>query len=262
MTNKKDSCYSLDLSFDWQDPSDQVFLSSEIFLNAERVDIWRADLNPTTIPMSHFFSLLSTDEQERAQRFHFERDRRRYTVGRGILRILLGRYLNQDPGCLTFHYSAHGKPILASASLQFNVSHAQELAVYAITAQAQIGIDLEYVRSDVDAEGIAKRFFRASEYQLLCQLPPDQQRQAFYRYWTAKEACLKAVGTGIAHLSHLELALGHNTIGILTWATENPKDWIVQQGIPAPKYMATLAVKGSRLTSCFWRFLGISDLTP
>lgn len=155
---------------------------------------------------------LSGDERDRASRFHFERDRRRFICARGALRRILGEYLDVDASALTFTYGAHGKPALGgfvAEALSFNVSHSGELALIAVAApNLEIGVDVEAVRPMPDGDDIASRYFAPAEVARLRALPVAMQEEAFFRCWTRKEAYLKALGDGLARpLDSFEVTL-------------------------------------------------------
>ena len=117
--------------------------------------------------VEHLQPTLSADESQRAARFHFPRDRRRFTVARGVLRDILGRYLGMPPSELGFRYSAYGKPALAdgfdAAGVRFNISHSHEMALFAVTCHREIGVDIEYLGREIRGEEIAEHFFSAHE---------------------------------------------------------------------------------------------------
>src|SRR4029077_8471698 len=117
------------------------------------VHVWRATLNLPVDFVAGLEPMLSADEQERARRFRFDDDRRRYLGGRGLVRVLLGRYLQIAPDRVRFDYTRFGKPHLAAGveprSLQFNVSHSGELLLIAIAADRALGVDLEQIRPDI-----------------------------------------------------------------------------------------------------------------
>ena len=150
----------------------------------ERVETWRA--------------LLTPDERKRADRFVAVRDQRQFAVGRGRLRVILGRYLGQDPASLRFTPNPHGKPGLADTPLRFNLSHSGGWMLLAITRDREIGVDIERIRPDFGGEAIARRFFAPAEVQTLMCLPPDDRTLAFFQGWTRKEAYIKAQGQGLA----------------------------------------------------------------
>lgn len=144
---------------------------------------------------------LSADELSRSKRFRFERDRRRYAVGRGTLREILGAYLGASPALLAFAYGSHGKPSLAAnwnrPGIRFSVSHCEDVALYALAVERSVGVDLERIRGDVDILGIAEKFFSPREFRELQLLPQRERTEAFFRCWTRREAYLKAKGTGL-----------------------------------------------------------------
>jgi 4'-phosphopantetheinyl transferase len=123
-------------------------------------------------------------------------------VAHGVLRAILGRYLNVAPASVRFVYGLHGKPSLAAdfaaSDIQFNLSHAGELAVVAVARTRAVGVDVEEVRPLPDLEAMARRYFAARETRALLALPAAQQHESFYRNWTRREACLKARGDGLA----------------------------------------------------------------
>lgn len=171
-------------------------------LSSGEVHVWRARLGAVT-PPENFLRVMHDDERVRASRFHFERDRRRFILGRGFLRSLLAGYLGTAPEEVSFSYGPYGKPALggphAGSLLRFNASHSHELALYAFTQEHEVGIDVEHVNKDFASEDIARRFFSASEFQTLSGLPEEEKAAAFFRCWTRKEAYIKALGSGLSH---------------------------------------------------------------
>src|SRR5450432_864531 len=114
------------------------------------VHLWRADLGGSNEGLSRQREMLSPEELRRADRFVSASDRRRYIRGRAKLRELLGGYLSQDPASVPLRRGAHGKPALEGAtSLQFNLSHSGEAAVFAF-GRMELGVDIERIRPDVD----------------------------------------------------------------------------------------------------------------
>jgi 4'-phosphopantetheinyl transferase len=146
--------------------------------------------------------LLSADERERAGRFAFEHDRRRYVVARARLRQLLGERVGAAPESLRFVYQAHGKPALArrpgQRDLRFNVSHCGEVAAYAFADGREVGVDIEEVRELPDADQLALRCFSPGERAAYLCLPPRERPRGFFDCWTRKEAFVKALGAGLS----------------------------------------------------------------
>ncbi len=184
--------------------SDQTWYIPPLHLHLyeQEVHVWRASLAVPELAREDLRRVLAKEEIARAAQFHFEKDRNRWIVGRGILRILLGRYANTDPDRIQFRFNDYGKPVLAfpdlSTSLQFNVSHSQDLALYAFTSNRQVGIDVEYKRADLDYEALARVSFSPDEQALLRSLPQELKRVAFFNCWTRKEAFIKARGQGFS----------------------------------------------------------------
>jgi 4'-phosphopantetheinyl transferase len=166
-----------------------------------RIDIWKVDLNQAATE-NPGASILSIDEQERAVRFHFEKDRIHFSRCRSALRNLLAVYLTMPPDEIHFEYQASGKPQLAPEqnpnALQFNVSHSGGVALIAIGSEHRLGVDIEKIRPDIDAEALAERFFSVRERAGLRVLPDDLRARGFFACWTRKEAFLKATGTGLS----------------------------------------------------------------
>ena len=172
-------------------------------LRAGDVHVWCARLDVPLPVVSALSSMLSGDEQARAARFRSDTHRQRFIVGRAAQRTVLGAYAGIAPDALAFRYSAHGKPSIESSGeharrIRFNTSNSGDLAVCAVTAGREIGVDVEVDRAVSDALTLARRFFSPSEYSALVALPPDMMQHAFVTCWTRKEAFIKAVGLGVS----------------------------------------------------------------
>jgi 4'-phosphopantetheinyl transferase len=171
-------------------------------LESDEVHVWRASLDLEASSVQHLQPTLCTEEQQRAERFHFQKDRDRFIIARGLLRTLLSRYLGKEPRHLQFVYSQYGKPALSEAygkdTLCFNVSHSRSLILYAVTLNRNIGVDLEYIRTDFSCEEIAEKFFSPQENSMLSTLPVEMKHKAFFNCWTRKEAYIKATGKGLS----------------------------------------------------------------
>jgi 4'-phosphopantetheinyl transferase len=166
-----------------------------------RVDIWRVRLDePAKADIDA--SILSADENARANRFHFENDRIHFIRCRSALRSLLAGYLAIPSVEIKFDYLASGKPQLVAGqnprALQFNVSHSANLALIAVGGERRLGVDIEKIRSDVDTAMLAERFFSLRERAGLQALPGHLRIPGFYACWTRKEAFLKATGDGLS----------------------------------------------------------------
>jgi 4'-phosphopantetheinyl transferase len=161
------------------------------------VHVWRADLAAVS---DDLIEVLSLDERARAERFLNAHNGRLWARCHGVLRVLLGRYLDADPRRLRFASGAHGKPALlgdSATGLSFNLSHSAGVAVYGFTPTGPIGVDVEVVRRPIDEVAVARRAFGPAYARVLRLRSPSNRRQEFRRSWTRREAELKFRGTGI-----------------------------------------------------------------
>jgi 4'-phosphopantetheinyl transferase len=167
------------------------------FLADGELHVWQASLDLRADHLAGLARLLSLDERERAARFRYERDRRRFMGGRGILRSILGRYLECAPAELSFSYGWRAKPFLPGTTLQFNLAHSDILAVLAVARSGAVGVDVERVRPVPDCDRIIHSFFSSVEIKAISTLPPAERLRGFFTCWTRKEAYVKARGDGI-----------------------------------------------------------------
>jgi len=138
------------------------------------------------------------------ERFHFDRDRRRYLASRVALREILGDMINRAPEAIRFRTGAHGKPSLdvPGCALHFNLSHSEDVMLLAVSSDAEVGVDLEQVRDDMEMEPLAEHYF-APEEQWAFRLARGRERVwKFFELWTATEARLKASGAGLTGSHH------------------------------------------------------------
>jgi 4'-phosphopantetheinyl transferase len=212
------------------------------------VHVWKIALDQPAGAIGEMRGLLSADELARADRFRVERGAERYTVGRGVLRTLLGRYIGVPPQALAFAYNEFGKPELAGSEVCFNLSHSHGIALVAVTRGRAIGVDIERVREEVMRERIAERFFSPAEARALAGLPPGQQAQAFFNCWTRKEAWIKARGQGLSiALDSFEVTLAPGEPARLVATRPDAEEagrWSLRALDCEPGFAAALAVEG------------------
>jgi 4'-phosphopantetheinyl transferase len=221
-------------------------------LTEGEVHISSAHLDRPPEVVAALSELLSADEHARARRFRFERHRIRYIVGRGSLRQLLGRYVAMEPGLLRFSYSGYRKPALSapSTTLSFNVSHSEDLALYAVCLDSEVGIDVERFRPEPIRDRVPERFFSQREVETLRSLPESAQAAAFLRCWTRKEAFLKARGDGLMlPLDAFDVTLTEHEAPCLlrtAWDPLEASSWSLHDlSTSFPGFAAALAVNGS-----------------
>jgi 4'-phosphopantetheinyl transferase len=215
------------------------------------VHVWRASLDPPAHHVERLQDVLSDAERIRAGQFFFERDRTRSIAARGLLRVILGRYLAIPPDLLRFHSGVTGKPVLSvsqARGIEFSVSHSHGLVLYAVTCDRRIGIDIERVRAVANWAGMPGRVFSPREHAIFRALPLDQQQAAFFRAWTRKEACSKAWGQGLScPLGRIDVSLAPLEPGRPLSIHGDPTAsarWSLQDVAPAPGFVAALATEG------------------
>ncbi|MEH2063386.1 MAG: 4'-phosphopantetheinyl transferase HetI [Nostoc sp.] len=227
---------------------------TDLTLLPDEIHVWRIELDQTEAQLQHLTTTLSSDEMARAERFYFPKHRQYFIAGRGILRTILGRYLDIKPSEVQFNYQHRGKPILAAtfadSGLAFNLSHSQGLGLCAVNCTRQIGVDLEYIRPMSDLEALAKRFFLPREYEMLRSLSLNQQQEVFFRYWTCKEAYLKATGDGLSQLEQIEVLLTPTEPAKL----QITEDWSLFELVPANNYVAAVAVENFGWNLKCWQY--------
>ena len=224
-------------------------LNTPLQLQSDEVHIWLADLNQHSA--ESLKSLLAQDEIVRAERFHFEKDRKHYIVARALLRKLLAAYLGTTAGELRFNYAEKGKPALAGVEnslLNFNLAHSHGKAIYAFSRGRELGVDLEFIREDFGGEEIAERFFSPGEIAALRSVPPELTKEAFFHCWTRKEAYIKARGEGLSMpLDVFDVSLLPGEPAALLRNHKEPAEvtrWSMQS-LPVPNgYVAALVVEG------------------
>lgn len=193
---------------------------------------------------------LDLGERERTARFHFDRHREAYVLGRAALRALLGAYLNLEPREIRFRYGARGKPALdLDTPLSFNFSNSGPFGLYAFTEGCELGIDVEEQRSVPEIENIAARFFAREEIADLMSLPDFARPAAFFRCWTRKEAYIKAVGDGLyVPLDSFRVTLLEGDPARMTHldaSEEAARAWTIEDVSPTPDHTGALAYKDS-----------------
>lgn len=238
-------------------------------LQQNDVHVWFASLDVSVPHLSQLASTLNTVERERAKRFYLEQDKARFIAGRGLLRAILGYYSDVEAAELQFSYSSLGKPFLAEtyrgSSIQFNLSHAHGFVLYAITLDRKIGVDLEYIKHIPEADRIVHRFFSHQEKADFHTFNSDEKPTAFFRYWTCKEAYIKACGQGLTHsLDQIEISLAPKkpaTVLSIKGEAQATCHWFLQELQPTDDLAAALVVEGSQPLVTCWHIPHWQEIT-
>lgn len=260
-------------------------------LPENEVHIWRLPLIASETRIQALRETLDEQESQRADRFRFSQHRRHFIVARGGLRVLLGRYLRRSPERIDFEYNQYGKPFLKDAdigyceqktpdharagTIEFNLSHSGEIALYAFSLDRRVGIDIEWAGRKIDDSAqIITRFFSPREVEVLSGLPAHIEKTVFLACWTRKEAYIKALGKGLSlPLDQFEiiptsgkaLLTDHrmksnrelpilDDISVPTADDSRTACWTIRTFTLDADYMATIVAEGGEWKIRYWRW--------
>lgn len=230
-------------------------------LAAGDAHLWAVRLDPAA-SLESYYGYLASDELERAQRFRMDDPRRRFVVSRAAVKTLLADYLRSRPLDIVLSYSRSGKPYLPGAThlgqLCFNLAHSDDLALIAVVRNCDVGIDVERLRIVKHQEHIAHRYFHSAEARDLHTLASAERDASFLRCWTAKEAVLKSMGTGLSDsLKQFRVPV---TTGSGSWVDVTPDErgnrtrcWL-QQLAPCDAYVGAVAFVGTQCRIRYFEF--------
>lgn len=192
-------------------------LRNSIHLEPYAVHLWGIELEGSLRCVDRCLGWLDEAERQRAIRLIREQDRQHYVLAHGGLRAVLSRYLGVSPCLVSLRRSEAGKPFLMKnahehSTITFNLSHAHNRALIAVSKAQEVGVDLEWLRSNVDVLKLSERYFTPSEHAVIVQATDEQRALIFFRYWVAKEAVLKAQGIGLRGLSDCEVVLAQDEL--------------------------------------------------
>lgn len=175
---------------------------SLLTLSDDHIDIWLVQPSKITDSqlLGQYFSLITPAEQARVKRYIRKSDQHSALITRAFVRCVLSQYNAVAPQEWQFGRGFNGKPFIETprVSLEFNLSHADNMIVCAVTKSHQLGIDVEYIKRRSDTYKLAPRYFSPKEVDALSALPHHCQPNHFYDYWTLKESYIKACGDGLA----------------------------------------------------------------
>jgi 4'-phosphopantetheinyl transferase len=217
---------------------DSVYKSKDILFNDPGPGSWilGSDVHVWKFPAIRLSSsLLNKAEIKSAERFRFEGDRNRYSVGRHALRILLSKYLSINPAELTFYANGGLKPEIKnpSAGIHFNISHSGDWVIIGFAAQ-ELGVDIEKIDPGFGFQDLLEEHFSTEEKDFIAEA--TDTRHAFYYLWTRKEALTKAWGTGLQeNLKEVRVLYKNSGIEL------NKKNWKLESFTISALYPAAIA---------------------
>ncbi len=210
------------------------------------VHVWSASLDQMESNLGQLEGTLNTEELIRATTASHGNKNKRFIARRGILRTILGFYLQVNPSELRFSFGREGKPSLTKnfleCPIQFNVAHSSGMVLYAFTLGRQVGVDLERIEQMHQLEEIAYRFLSNRERETISRFSGYKKYVAFFQIWTRKEAYLKARGKGLSDLS----------IDIEDLSKDSR--WSIRALNPGPRFVGAVAVGGSIGRLKFWKY--------
>lgn len=217
-----------------------------ISITNDIVYVWELNCENYFHKQSNFLKLLSEDEKKRALQYSFEKDRRKFIIQRGILRIIISKFLQIPPINVQFKYTILGKPEIANCpKLKFNLSHVGNYVLYAFAFDKNIGIDLECLRSFLSLDGLIRRYFSDEENRILSKLDEHAKQDAFLKGWVQKEAIAKSLGLGLTlSLRHIEVNLKQGPPRLIRFhhATFSHQDWLLFNLDTTPPFKGIIAV--------------------
>ena len=227
-------------------------IAGALELPRNEIQLWRLDLRALAANEKHWLGLLCSDEQARAGRFIPKQPRQHFVATRGMLRTILAAYLATDARKLSLQNSGRNKPSLGSphadSGICFNVAHSGEVALLAFGREREVGVDIEQVRSDIEVDAIARRFFSSSEQQQLAAVASDDKTEAFFRCWTRKEAYVKAKGEGLLlPLHRFDVSVAPRSSDALLATRPDGSEaarWTLREVPAGAGYVAALCVAG------------------
>lgn len=229
--------------------------STPLHIEPNTVHVWAFTLEGPSECVELCRSWLSNSERERADRFVFERHRVRYSVAHGVLRRLLGLYCDTAPELLQFSADEAGKPSLqpgtrgAGPAIAFNLTHSETRGALGVSSGLPLGIDLEQLRTNIEALSISSNYFFGSERQAIESAPAALRDATFFRYWVAKEAVLKAQGIGLGFpldRFRVDFLPGEAAARIETLdPAALAGDWTVRMLPCEPGWLGAVAARGS-----------------
>ncbi|MDJ0767178.1 MAG: 4'-phosphopantetheinyl transferase superfamily protein [Ilumatobacter sp.] len=221
-------------------------------LDDDVVEVWLARPGEFSdrVELAALERLLADDERERHRRFRREQDRHTFLVAHALVRTVLGRYTSVEPAELRFVLEEHGRPQLApehGGSVRFNLSHTDGMVACAVTVGRSVGVDVQVVDDRVATMEVARRVFAPTELADVGALTGADRRERFFRYWTLKEAYIKATGLGLSTpLDRFAFDLADPiSVAFAAELDDDPRCWQFAQSWPTDRHCLAVAVRRS-----------------
>jgi 4'-phosphopantetheinyl transferase len=218
-------------------------------LKSGEVAVWWMKLDaPPPEVIARWCSCLDKSERAQAERFHFREDRDTYIAAHWLVRTALASVGGLPAADWRFVVEKLGKPgidpALGQPELRFNLSHSRGFVACAVTVGSEIGIDVEALSRRQSGLDIAEHFFSPLEVAILRGMTPDRQHEAFFRFWTLKEAFIKATGEGLSRaLDSFSFALDPISISFSQGHADRARGWQFIEYRPTAQHLLALAIE-------------------
>ena len=225
----------------------------------QQLHVWLTVPDEITDPgtLSDYLSLLSDDERERQQRFHFEKDRHSFLISHALVRKVLSMYVDVAPADWKFSAGEFGRPEITGPAgvppLRFNLTHTEGLSACLVTLNVDCGVDAEKVGGRGNLQAIADKMFADAELETLSSLDGQQYQEQFFTFWTLREAYCKALGTGLGSLRK-DYAFDVADNSRIAISFDSPRDdeqekyWQFNLLRPAVEHLVAVAVRTDGLS--------------
>jgi len=234
--------------------------SENLVLSEADVHLWFSRLDLSSSSSRRLEAVLDADELNRAERFYSDLERERFIACRGMLRMILGRYLGVEPIALRFQYGLRGKPSLSErlgdSNIQFSLAHSGGWVIYGLTLDRNIGVDLERIAPFGELDQFVDRFYSVGEKAAVHASWGNDRYEVFFKIWTMKEAYLKACGEGLVRLKVNDVSFGQEkprTVRLMgDGNTRENVCWSFMDLRPASDFAAAVVVEGSNCRYAYW----------
>lgn len=247
-----------------QDPgaSNATWMAAPFTVSANRneVHIWRVRASEATAAL--LASCATEAEHARAKCFRPPASRNESIVARGFIRFVLGHYLGIPPRAVQIREGQYGKPELAArvvgrGRVTFNLSHSHGVILAAITVACEVGIDIEFLDSNVQFSEIGRTVFSPAEETWLSQLPDDERQLNYFRCWTRKEAFVKALGQGLSDsINGVEILPAAGALHVRMAGISVDDYWTAKDVNVGGNFVAAIAVAGRNCCFRLWDWPG------
>lgn len=208
---------------------------------SNNLHLWKISIKDQMDQIDSLAKYLSPAELEKVSRYHQQKDKNRFIVGKGMLRCILSLYTGNDPAEITFESGLNDKPEILNHSLHFNVSYSNDGIIIGVS-EDPIGVDIEYIHPEFTYESMLDGCFMDVENQVITS--SANPRKLFYQFWTRKEALLKATSLGLGdYLKEFScLDGGQSAPPVLCFK----EDWEIRSFVSRDEYSISIAQNKAR----------------